>query len=133
MTTPQRKFLSFENLFKETDEHKMCKNAITTICNRDTQVNSNVFCTILLKTLPKAQQTRGLDSSYQSNFFKSYLKFLNKSWSNIFRISTKLQLQNLNQTSAFWQNLNLKILTKPNFRILTKIELHNHNQVSAAK
>ena len=37
------------------------------------------------------------------------------------------------QTSAFRQNLNLKILTKYNFRILTTTELHNHNQVSVAK
>ena len=45
------------------------------------------------KTLPKAQQTRGL---------RSYHKFKNKSWSNsIFRILTKHQLQNLNQSSAF--------------------------------
>ena len=45
----------------------------------------------------------------------------------------KHRLQNLNQTAAFLQNLNLKILTKPTFRISTKIELHNHNQASAAK
>ena len=78
---------------------------------------------------------------YQSNFFRSYHKFLHKSWSNIFRISTKHQLQNLNQASAFWRNLNLKLLTKPIFRILTKIELHNHmkhqqqnnDQTSASK
>jgi len=82
------------------------------------------------KTLPKAQRTRGLSSAYQSNFFRSYHKFLHKSWSNIFRISTKHQLQNLNQTSAFRQNLNLKIFTKPSFRISTKVELHNHNQAS---
>ena len=31
------------------------------------------------KTLPKAQRTRGLSSSYQSNFFRSYHKFLHKS------------------------------------------------------
>ena len=44
------------------------------------------------KTLPKAQRTRGLSS---------YHKFKYKSWSNfILRISTKHQLQNLNQTSA---------------------------------
>ena len=79
-----------------------------------------------VETLPKAQRTRGLSSAYQSNFFRSYHKFLHKSWSNIFRISTKHQLQNLNQASAFWRNLNLKLLTKPIFRILTKIELHNH-------
>ena len=90
-----------------------------------------------MQTLPKAQRTRGLSSTYQSNFFGSYHKFKHKSWSNIFRISTLHQLQNLNQTSPFWQNLNLlggvncfssstsksqpfrqnlnlKILTKPN-------------------
>ena len=66
------------------------------------------------KTLPKAQRTQGLSSTYQSNFFGSYHKFKHKSWSNIFRISTLHQLQNLNQTSPFWQNLNLKILTKQN-------------------
>ena len=96
---------------------------------------------LIFKTLPKAQRTRGLSSAYQSNFFRSYHKFLHKSWSNIFRISTKHQLQNLNQASAFWRNLNLKLLTKPIFRILTKIELHNHmkhqqqnnDQTSASK
>ena len=46
----------------------------------------------LFQTLPKTQRTRGLSS---------YHKFKNKPWSNfIFRISTKHQLQNLNQTSA---------------------------------
>ena len=86
-----------------------------------------------IETLPKAQRTRGLSSAYQSNFFRLYHKFLHKFWSNIFRISTKHQPQNLNQTSAFRQNLKLKILTKPSFRISTKIELHNLNQASAAK
>ena len=33
-------------------------------------------------TLPKAQRTRGLSSGSQSNVFRSYHKFLNKSWSN---------------------------------------------------
>ena len=52
----------------------------------------------LLQTLPKAQRTRGLSSSCQSNFLKSYHKFKHKSWSNfIFRISTKHQFQNLNK------------------------------------
>ena len=85
------------------------------------------------KTLPKAQRTRGLSSAQQSNFFRSYFKFLHKSRSIIFRISTKYQLQNLNQTSSFRQNLNLKLLTKPSFRISTKIKLHNHSPASAAK
>ena len=37
---------------------------------------------ILMKTLPKALRTRGLSSSYQSNFLSSYHKFKHKSWSN---------------------------------------------------
>ena len=69
-------------------------------------------------TLPKAQHTQGLSSGYQSTFFRSYHKFLNKFWSNfIFIILTKQQLQNLNQISAFRLNLNFKILTKHSFRI----------------
>ena len=63
------------------------------------------------ETLPKAQRTRGLSSGYQSNFFRSNHKFSNKSWLDfIFIISTKQQLQNLNQISAFRLNLNFKIL-----------------------
>ena len=34
---------------------------------------------IIDKTLPKAQRTRGLSSTYQSNFFGSYHKFKHKS------------------------------------------------------
>ena len=61
-------------------------------------------------------------------------KFLQKFWSNFISIiSTKHQLQNLNQISAFWLNLNFKILTKPSFRISTKIKLHNLHQASTAK
>ena len=52
------------------------------------------------KTLPKAQRTRGLSSAYQSNFFRSYHKFLHKSSksrpSTNFKISTKHQ--HLNKT-----------------------------------
>ena len=88
---------------------------------------------IMKKTLPKAQRTRGLSSAYQSDFFRSYHKFFHKSWTNIFRISTKHQLQNPSQTSSFRQNLNLEILTKPSFRISAKIEFHNHKQTSVAK
>ena len=86
----------------------------------------------MIKTLPKAQQTRGLRSAYQSNLFRSYHKFKHKSWSNFkFRISTKHQLQNLDQTSASWLNLKFKILTKPSFKISTKIQLHNFYKTSA--
>ena len=65
-----------------------------------------VWKNITLKTLSKAQRTRGSSSAYQSNWFRSYHKFKNKSWSNF--ISTKCQLQNLNlyKTSAakYWPN-----------------------------
>ena len=66
-------------------------------------------------------------------FFRSYHKFLHKSSSNfILRISTKHQIQNLNEISAPRLNLNFKILTKPSFKISTMIQLHNINQTSAA-
>ena len=32
------------------------------------------------ETLPKAQRTRGLSSSYQSNFLRSYHEFLHRAW-----------------------------------------------------
>ena len=69
--------------------------------------------TEIYKILSMAQRTRRLISGYQSNFFRSYHKFSNKSWSEFIfyldqaatskpqpniSISTKLKLQNLNQT-----------------------------------
>jgi len=79
-----------------------------------------------IKTLPKAQRTRGLSSAHQSNFFRSYHKFSTKSWLDlIFIISTKQQLQNISQISAFWLILNFKILAKRSLRISTKNNLHN--------
>ena len=51
----------------------------------------------------------------------------------ILRISTKHQIQNLDQTSASRLNLKFKILTKTSFRISTKIQLHNFYKTSAAK
>ena len=77
------------------------------------------------ETLPKAQRTWGLSS---------YHKFKHKSWLNfIFKISTKPQLQNLDQTSASLLDLEFKLLTKPSFRSSTKIQLHSLNKTSAAK
>ena len=38
---------------------------------------------VIVKTLPKAQRTRGLSSAYQSNFFRSFHKFKDKSRSNL--------------------------------------------------
>ena len=117
-----RKINHFED--EEPINHEVDKDPILTRWDWPKQLSH--------KTLPKAQRTRGLSSAYQINLFRSCHK-LHKSWLNIFRISTKHQLQNLNQTSAFRQKLNLKILTRPSFRISTKIELHNHNQASVAK
>jgi len=83
-----------------------------------------------MKTLPKAQRTRGLSSSYQNNLLRSYHEFKHKSWSSfIFRILTKHQLQNFNQTSASRLNLKFTILS----RISTKIQLHNLYKTSATK
>ena len=84
--------------------------------------------------MPKAQQTRGLSSAYQSNFFRSCHKFLHKSF-------FKFLLQNLDEafTSKSQPNISIstkskaKILTKPSFRILAKIQLRNLNQTSPAK
>ena len=73
-----------------------------------------------------------LSSAYESNLVKSYHKFKHKSLSN-FRISTRHQLQHLNQTSASRRNLKLKTLTKHSFRISTKIQLHDLHKTSAVK
>ena len=52
------------------------------------------YLALIYKTLPKAQRTRGLSSSCQSNILKSYHKFKRKSWWHfIFRISTKHQVK----------------------------------------
>ena len=87
-----------------------------------------IICNLNIKTLPKAQWTRGLSSGYQSNFFRSFHNFSKKSWTYIiFIISTKQQLQ------QFRLNLNFKIFTKCSFSISTKNNLYNLNQRSAAK
>ena len=86
----------------------------------------------------------GLSSGYQSNFFWSYHKFSNKSWSDfIFIISTKQQFQNLSQISASQLNLNFKILTNQttatkywltiSFKISPKLQLQNFDQTLCLK
>ena len=61
-------------------------------------------------------------------------RWTHKSWSNFIRgISTKHQIQNLNQTSASRLNLKFQILSKPSFTISTKIQLHNLYKTSAEK
>ena len=94
-----------------------------------------------LKTLPKAQRTRGLNSYYRISI-KHQLQIFNqtsasqlnlklKSWPNLaseywprfnFVTSTKHQQQNTDQTSASKSrlNFNFKILTKPCAQSLNK-------------
>ena len=83
------------------------------------------------ETMPNAQRTRGLSSSYQSNLFRSYHKFKNKSWSNfIFRsVSASKSQPNI----GLLTKLKIRNMTKPSFRISTKIQLHNLYKTSAAK
>ena len=92
-----------------------------------------LVCQGFTQTLPKAQRTRWLSSSCQSNFLRSYHKFKHKPWSNfIFRISTKHQL--LNQTSASPINLKFKILQEArNDQPLQAVDsLHNFFQPKKA-
>ena len=70
----------------------------------------------------------GLSSGYQSNFFWSYHKFSNKSWSDfIFKILTKQLLQDLNQISAakYWLNFS--------FKISPELQLQNLDQTLCSK
>ena len=82
------------------------------------------------KTLPKAQRTRGLSSSYQRNILRSHQELKHKSWSNfIFIILTKHQLQNFKQISASRLNLKFKIFTKsrPRFNFMTSTKHQQQN------
>ena len=86
---------------------------------------SNIKRGHYIKTLPKAQRTRGL-SSYQ--------KFKHKSWSNfIFRISTKHQLQNstkhqpLHKTKASKSWSNLASESRPRFNFIYEVHLWGYN------
>ena len=84
---------------------------------------------LLVETLPKAQRTRGLSSSCLSqiarNLNKTSASPLNLKFKILtqpsFRISTKIQLHNLNKTSATkcWTSSSFKILLNFNFIILT--------------
>ena len=69
---------------------------------------------------------------FQRNFFRSYRKFKNKSWSNfIFIVSTKHQLQNINQTSSFWQklqNLDQTLASKSALNYCQHVSHHQHQQ-----
>ena len=63
---------------------------------------------LLKQTLPKAQRTRGLSSTYQSNFLRSYNKF-----SNIFSNSQILKhFQNLDQAPTSKSQTNISISKK---------------------
>ena len=58
-------------IVKAKDHYHTIKNL-----NRSKVTMCNIY-----KTLPKAHRTRGLSSSCQSTFLKSYQKFKHKSWS----------------------------------------------------
>ena len=94
-----------------------------------------------IETLPKAQRTRGLSSSYQSNFLRPYHKFKHKSWSHIiFRISTKHQLKistkhqhiHATQNSKSWPNLAAESRPRFNFITSTKHQRQNAEQTAAS-
>ena len=77
------------------------------------------------KTLPMAQRTQGLSSAHQSNFVRLYQVL-----TQIF--STKHQLQNLNQTSAFRPDLASESRPKLDFITSTKHQQQNIDQTSAS-
>ena len=69
------------------------------------------------QTLPKAQRTRGLSSTYQSNFLRSYNKF-----SNIFSNSQILKhFQNLDQAPTSKSQTNISISKKLKLESLDQI------------
>ena len=76
---------------------------------------------IISKTLLKAQRTRGLSSyhKFHTNLDETSILESQLSIQPRFRILTKIQLCNLNQTSAakYWPNLSFKIL--PEFQLQT--------------
>ena len=74
--------------------------------------------------------TSRLDFSFEGKTFSWEENRIEQPINNLLK---KRQLQNLNQTSASWLNLNFKILTEFSFRISTKIQLHNLYKISAAK
>ena len=76
------------------------------------------------KTLPKAERTRGLSSSFQSNL----LSHITSSNTNVDQTSSSKY-----RPSIYFKILKFKILTKPSFSISIKIQLRNLCKTSAAK
>ena len=90
-----------------------------------------------IKTLPKAQWTRGLSSYYRisiehqlQNFNQTSASRLNLKFTILSRISTKIQLHNLYKTSAtkYRPNSSFKFCLNFNFKILTKLFAQNLNK-----
>jgi len=78
--------LCISNGWTETSHHSCCKFPYPQIV----QYLLSKIQFKVIKTLPKAQRTRGLSSSYQSNFLRSCHEFLHRACSNfIFRIMIK--------------------------------------------
>jgi len=116
------------------------------------QMGNCLNCTtgLIFKTLPKALRTRGLSSAYQSNFFRSYHKFLQNSWPNLsseswprlnfittWSISSKTMTKprfildsTFYKTSAEknWPNSSFKSCLNFNFKILTKLFAQSLNK-----
>ena len=84
----------------------------------------------LIHCIAKSTTDLKVECFYQSNFFRSNHKFLHKSSNFFFRISTKHQQQNIDQTSAKKShlNFNFKILTKPYAESLNKLQLPSLHQ-----
>ena len=74
---------SYDNLQTGRNAAKRTENANMTLRTKLIQEQWNLVSTtpkgeVISKTLPKAQRTLGLRSGYQSNFFRSYHKYLHK-------------------------------------------------------
>ena len=119
-------------ILKQAQENKNGQWILNQVwCRTDQQALALLRWQSNFKTLPMAQRTRGLSSCCQC-----LNKFKHKSPSNfIFRISTKHELQNPNETSASRLKIKFKILDKASFRIKIsiKIQLHNLYKTSVAK
>ena len=108
-----------------------CIQILSRICNAMLRKCIEILSRIC-KTLPKAQRTRGLSSSFQSNLL-GYSQVQTQ-------ILIKLHLQNLDPAFTSKSQLNITSSTKlgiqntkPSFSISTKIQLHNLCKTSAAK
>ena len=64
---------------KENEDSRDLQKKMKTILSILSSNNEVFWFRFVFQTLPKAQRPRGFSSAYQSNFFRSYHKFLHKS------------------------------------------------------